>query len=299
MNVARAGLDLLRTGRRSVRRRLPDRYVHLWVNIRELMLAPPWSYDVAAVELFRAEREARGELDYPNYLYGLLAAARTAMAVGSSSFSALEFGVAGGNGLRAMERHAQYIEQRLPLTISVFGLDSGAGLLPPQDPRDCAFALPPGEFAMDETRLRRELTRAELVLGPVEETVGPFVERAVAGAIPPIGFVAHDLDVYTGTAATLEAFTAATSAFLPRVSMYFDDLTGYPYTNEVGEWAAIRHFNEKSEQRKVGQMVNLGQSLGGLARLQNWPQHFFQLHVFDHPDYNAPEQARMYDLGLR
>lgn len=298
--VERRVINLLRGGWQATRRRLPDRYAHLYVHVRELLSLPePWSYDEAAVELFKAEREARGELQYPNYLYGMLAAARTAVAIGSDSFSAVEFGVAGGNGLRALERWAEYVERRFPLKVAVFGLDSGAGLLPPNDPKDCGYALLPGEFPMNETKLRHALTRAELVLGPVEETVSSFMARARSGDIPPIGFVAHDLDVFTGTASALEALSTDAGALLPRVPMYFDDLSGYPYTDEVGEWAAISRFNQNSVQRKIGRIVNLGDSLGGLARARTWPRHFFLLHVFDHPQYNAPEKSTMHDLSLQ
>lgn len=289
----------LRSVWRQVRRRLPDRYIHVYSHARaQLSLPKPWAFDEAAVELFRAERRARGELRYPSYLYGMLSAARTAVAIGSDSFSVIEFGVAGGNGLRALEQYAEYIEERFPVKVAVFGLDSGEGLLAPKDPRDCGFALMPGEYAMSETELRRVLVRAELVLGPVEETIAPFMERVRSGHVPPVGFVAHDLDVFTGTAAALDALSVDARALLPRVAMYFDDLTGYPYTDEVGEWAAISHFNRNGAPRKIGRVVNLRDSLGGVAHRELWPEHFFFLHVFDHPQYNGPEKSIMPSRGL-
>lgn len=276
---------------------LPAPAVQFAVLARSVLNPRPIPWDDAAVELFRAERRGRGRLPYPMYLYGLLCAARTARAVGLTAFSAVEFGVAGGNGLRAMEQHAERVEKWSGVEVSVFGLDSGAGLLEATDPRDCAFSLPPGEFAMDEARLRARLQRAELVLGPVEETVGPFMERAERGEIPPIGFVSQDLDVYTGTIATLRALPNSPERMLPRVPMYFDDLTGYPYTTEVAEWAAIRTHNEESP-RRIGQMPNLEQSLGGAARFATWPRHMFALHVFDHPRYNDREAGHNAVLGL-
>lgn len=283
---------------RSVASALPARQVQLALRLQTLLNPQPASWDEAATALYRAERRGKGRLAYPSYLYGLLSAARTAVAIGSDSFSAMEFGVAGGNGLRALEQHAETIEALFPLRVSVFGFDSGAGLLNASDPRDCAFALRPGEFAMDERKLRRRLSRAELILGPVEQTVGPFMENAAKGHIPPIGFISHDLDVFTGTLATLNALPLDPQRLLPRVPMYFDDLTGYPYTTEVAEWAAIKAFNDGGS-RKIGHIANLDQALGGAARFATWPRHFFMLHVFDHPGYNAPEVSRHHDLGLR
>jgi hypothetical protein len=282
--------------RRTVVGLLPARYAQFALRLREL-LAPQPDPNVAAVELYRAERQGRGIMPYPQYLYGLLTAARTALAVGSDSFTAMEFGVAGGNGLRALERHAEYIERRFPVTVTVFGFDSGAGMLPTSEPRDCAFALPPGAFAMDEARLRASLSRAKLVLGPVEKTIGSFMASAAARQLPPIGFVSIDLDVFAGTLAALHGIASDAKRLLPRVAMYFDDLNGYPYTSEDSEWAAISAFNKNSES-KIGQ-VRLSHQLGGTARIQAWPHQFFMLNVFDHPAYDAPENAELPDTKLR
>lgn len=283
--LTRAGAELL-----------PSRLVHRMVSIREAVAPKPWPFDAAAVGLREAERSGRGPLPYPPYLYGLLTAARTAVAIGASGFTVMECGVAGGNGLLALERHAAFVTRRFGLTVTVLGFDSGAGLLPTTEPRDCGFALPPRAFAMDESALRRRLTTAELVIGLVEQTVGRYLADH---DLPPIGFVAIDLDVYTGTKAVLDALPAEPERLLPRVPMYFDDLSGWPYTSEVAEWAAIRDFNAGGE-RKIGQVMQLAQTLGGAARVQNWPHQFFVLHVWDHPRYDARETVSAdVDLGLR
>ena len=275
---------------------LPGRYAQFALRLRELLAPQPDPHE-AAVELFKAERRARGILPYPQYLYGLLTAARTALAVGSTSFTAIEFGVAGGNGLRALERHAEYIERRFPLAVTVLGFDSGRGLLTARDRRDCGFALPPGAFAMEEAELRASLKRAELVLGPVEETVAPFMANAEARRLPPIGFASIDLDVFTGTLAVLRGIAADVERLLPRVALYIDDLYGYPYSSEDGEWAAIKAFNESSDS-KIGKVV-LKHQVGGTARFMAWPEQFFRLDVFDHPAYDAVETTEMPDTALR
>lgn len=279
---------------------VPSGPAQLAYRIHEVVRPQPWPTDLAAVELHRAERtHRRGLLPYPAYLYGLLSAARTARAIGARDFTAVEFGVAGGNGLCALEDYAERIGRKYGLEITVAGLDSGAGLVKPADTRDCGFALSQGEFAMDQTKLRARLRYAELILGPVEDTVGPFMRRIADGELPPLGFVSHDLDVYTGTLASLDAIPAAPERLLPRIAMYFDDLSGYPYTDQTGERAAITAFNDKNSNRRVGRIENLEQTLGGTARWQNWPRHFCTLHVFDHALYNNPEKVDLPDLGLR
>lgn len=278
----------------------PSRLVHLAGRVREVVAPKPWPYDEAAVGLHRCEQRGRGILEHPAYLYGLLSAARTARAIGLPAITALEFGVAGGNGLCSLQRHAEVVRAWYGLDVRIVGLDSGAGLLPATDPRDCPFALREGEFAMDRAALDPHLRDAELILGDVERTVGPLAARIAGGDLPALGFVAHDLDVYVGTHATLAALgELPTDALLPRVPMYFDDLSGYPYTTETGEHAAIAEFNRSAGRRRVGRIENLEQTLGGHARWANWPRHMHLLHVFDHPGYNAPERVEHVDLGLR
>lgn len=278
---------------------LPGNLVHLAVRLREVIAPQPWPLDEAAVQLHRAENHhRRGMLPYPSYLYGLHYAARTACAIGAGAFTAVEFGVAGGNGLRALEDYSDRVGHQYGITIAVVGLDSGAGMPEPADSRDCGFALGSGDFAMDQSELQARLRHAELILGPVEQTVGPFMHRIGAGGLPPLGFVSIDLDVFTGTLAALDAMPADPERLLPRVPMYFDDLSGYPYTDETGERAAITAFNGKNVTRRVGKIENLEHTLGGAARWQNWPRHVFVLHVFDHPAYNRPEKTNNPDLSL-
>lgn len=280
--------------------RAPSRLVQLAWRVREVVAPQPWPFDEAAVGLYRCEQRGRGILSHPAYLYGLLAAARTAQAIGVKAVTALEFGVAGGNGLRAMQRHAQVVSDWYGLDVTIVGLDSGGGLLPSSEPRDCAFALHEGEFAMDYAALAPHLEGIELVLGDVETTVTSLASRIAGGDLPPLGFVAHDLDIYRGTLAALKALGALpVEALLPRVPMYFDDLSGYPYTTQTGERAAINDFNQVSDTRRIGRVENLEQTLGGSAHWANWPRHVHLMHVFDHPAYNAAERVAHTDLRLR
>lgn len=263
-----------------------------WLRVLSSRAAP---WDEAAVQLDKLRSKVRS-IGYPQYLYGLLCAARTARAIGADGFTAIEFGVAGGNGLVAMEKHAAIVERLWNLSIHVVGFDTSAGLPQRTDPRDCPFAFRGGEFKMDEAKLRARLVRAQLRLGDVAETVQSFSRES----FPPVGFVSIDLDFYTSTRDSFALLKIEPQRLLPRVTMFFDDLIGYPYTTVTGEWAAINEFNSSQGARQIGQVFGLRHSLGPTYRFNiYWCDLVFVLHVFDHPAYNSPEIARMESLSLR
>jgi hypothetical protein len=248
----------------------------------------PYIVDQAAVELDKLRSHAKG-VGYSHYLYGLLCGARTARAIGVQSFTAIEFGVAGGNGLVAMEQYAALVEQQWGISINLVGFDTSSGLPHRTNPRDCPFAFRGGEFAMDERKLRSRLLRAELRLGDVADTVRAFASEQFA----PIGFISNDLDLYTSTRDSFHLLNLEPHRLLPRVAMYFDDLLGYPYTSVTGEWSAINEFNTVCENRQLGKIHGLKYALGPHYRFAHWTEEFFVLHVFDHPAYNSPETVTM------
>src|ERR1035441_9247881 len=75
-----------------------------------------------------ATRVRYGIFDRPHYAYGVYSAADLAKRLGLSSIQVIEFGVAGGKGLIALERIAAAIETDLGIQISVSGFDSGEGM---------------------------------------------------------------------------------------------------------------------------------------------------------------------------
>ena len=149
-------------------------------------------------------------MSYAQYLYGLSAAARTARAVGADAFTAIEFGVAGGNGLVAMERHATWVSERTGIQIEIHGFDAGSGMPPSDDLHDCPFHFHGGEFAMDEGALRSRLSSSKLWLGEVGSRVNQFIATPAA----PIGFVAHR----SATTTRARATRSDCSAFPPNGS---------------------------------------------------------------------------------
>ena len=187
----------------------------------------------------------------PQYLWPTLQAASTAKALEVPRISVVEFGVAGGNGLLALEEAAMAAESLLGVDVAVAGFDTGAGLPPPVDHRDVPFVLRPGYFEMDEHALRDRLVRADLVLGPIAETLGPWLETGPA----PVGFAAFDLDYWSSTVDALRLFDGGDDRLLPRVLCYFDDILGVAWSDFNGERAAIADFNAGHDRRKLGRTL--------------------------------------------
>lgn len=222
-----------------------------------------------------------GDVARPNYLWSVLHAAAVAANTGVPSISVLEIGVAGGNGLVALERAAQEASAAFGVGVDVFGLDTGAGLPTPKDHRDAPFLMEQGDFPMDPDALRGRLQAAELVLGDVGETVGPFLDREPA----PIGFISFDLDYYSSTRDALRLFEASPEVLQPRVLCYFDDVHGYPWGAHNGALLAIRDFNASHEERKVDQLHGLRHLLPRAEFHARWTEAMYLAHVFDHPRY--------------
>lgn len=217
----------------------------------------------------------------PQYLWPLLHAAHAAKALGVPRIASLEFGVAGGNGLLAMERAAASAADLSGTEIEIFGFDTGTGMPAPTDPRDAPWLIEPSYFAMDEPALRARLHRSELVLGPVAETVAAW---ATSGR-SPIGFIAFDLDYYSSTVEAFAVLEGDPERMLPRVLCYFDDMFGHGWTDFMGERAAIDDFNASHEQRKVAKIHGLRFELPRDEFHEQWHEKLYLAHLFDRPRY--------------
>jgi len=240
-----------------------------------------------------------GLWDRPEYAYGLFRAAELAAQLGVPGISAIEFGVAGGNGLLAMESIASEVSRHFDLSISVYGFDTGVGLPPPEDYRDLPHVWGGGFYQMDVPALKAQLKHAKLILGNVRDTVQTFVADTERF---PVGFVAFDLDFYSSTRDALQVFTGDTATTLPRVYCYFDDICHPEFAchNEfVGELRAIREFNEQDEWRKVVPPHLLRNTQ---PRHEKWQDQIYVFHNFQHPLYGvniAPGGNRWGSLPLR
>jgi hypothetical protein len=239
-------------------------------------------FDYAYVNLVHERiMERDGSSLRANYLYGVLHAARLARLLGIAAISTIEFGVAGGRGLLALEKASAYAEEEFRVGIDVYGFDTGRGLPKPKDFRDCPNLFLEGQFPLDQSRLLSILDRATLILGLVEQTVPEFMDRRPA----PIGFVSFDLDLYSSTAAALSAFEADAELMLPRVLCYFDDITGFTYADHNGERLAISEFNAAHDYRKISQIYAAEFYVPPRESHALWPRKLFMAHVLDHPQY--------------
>ena len=234
-------------------------------------------------------------LERMHYAYILYQGAKLAAALGQKRISAIEFGVAGGSGLRWMERHAEAIERIFPVEIEIYGFDTGAGLPAPRDYRDLPYHWQHGFFAMDEAKLRASLKRAKLVIGDVAETGKTF---AATYDPAPIAAVAHDLDFYSSTAEGLKLFDIDEQYLMPRIFCYFDDTIGTDlelYSDFTGERLAINEFNATRDKRKIAIPYHLRAREG----LGSWRHQIWIAHLFDHSRYNDFVSEHDQQLPLR
>lgn len=183
----------------------------------------------------------------PNYLTGVLRAADQAKIEGVPAISVFEFGVAGGNGLVALQEVAAAVERETGIRVSVFGFDLGHEQGLPAfsgDYRDHPDKWQTGDFPMNEPVLRARLTeRTTLILGNVAETVPHFVETAL---VHPVGFVAIDVDLYSSARDALQIFTHPKRKMLLHVPMYFDDIQFFSSHKFAGELLAIDEVNRSN-----------------------------------------------------
>ena len=223
---------------------------------------------------------------YHDYAWGVVQGVKLAKVLGIGRVSALEFGVAGGNGLVALERVARKVEGIFGVTVDVFGFDTGIGLPKPKDHRDMPNMWSEGFFPMDADKLKRRLERAQLILGDTKETVPKFILSDVA----PVAFASFDLDLYTSTKHALALFEADHRLLLPRVHCYFDDILGFTFGDHVGERLAISEFNESHQMRKISPIYGLRYYVP--ARYSNWMwEKQYMAHIFDHPLYGSSDRS--------
>lgn len=214
------------------------------------------------------------------YAWGAMQGARLARTLGVDRVSVVELGVAGGRSLISLEKIAERLEGVFGIKIDVYGFDTGTGLPKPQDYRDMPNLWSTGFFTMDEAKLRARLSRAELVLGPVKETMPRFMASNPA----PVAFVSFDMDYYSSTIEALELFGRDQRLLLPRVHCYFDDVLGYSFGDHVGERLAIAEFNASHATRKISPIHGLRHFMPPAYSHWLW-ERYFMLHAFDHSLY--------------
>lgn len=230
-----------------------------------------------------ALRTRYGAWARPQYAYGVFHAARQAKLLGLHGISAIEFGVAQGEGLVALQGIAREVAQSIGVRITVLGFDTGAGMPDAVDYRDLPYVWRKGFYKMDQAQLKQRLApETQLVIGDVAETI-----PSLARVPDPIGFVAFDLDYYSSTTRALAAFDLPHRTRLPRVYCYFDDIL-YPefacHNPWTGELCAIREFNEQRSNVKLCPL-HLLRSMR--PHPEAWNDQIYVLHDFHHPLYSV------------
>lgn len=225
----------------------------------------------------------------PAYVWGVLCGVDLARSLNYPEVSVIEFGVAGGNGLIELEKIAVEIESLYQVKIHVYGFDTGTGLPKPCDYRDLPQHWSAGHFKMDEKKLREQLQRAHLVIGPVNETIPAFIKSEMA----PVAFASFDMDFYSSTASAFNLFTAEHSKLLPRIYCYFDDIFGFSYCDFNGERLAINEFNEKNSLTKIAKIHGLKYFCG--VKDAMWPEQMFLVHLFNHEKYDLNDGMVQFD----
>jgi hypothetical protein len=231
-----------------------------------------------AFEILMRDRECARR---PQYAWGTLQGAGCAHTLGIPRVCALEFGVAGGRGLVALERIATMVRDISGVQVDVVGFDTGGGLTSPIDHRDIPNLFWEGRFPMDVEALRKRLTAASLVLGPIAETLPAFLDERP----PPVAFISVDVDLYSSTVDCLRLFEATPALLLPRVYCYFGDIHGYTYGDCNGERLAIAEFNARHPQRQISKIHGLKFYVPQTVREAEWVECVYIAHVFDHELY--------------
>lgn len=222
------------------------------------------------------------------YLWGVLQGVALAKVLGLSRVSVVEFGVAGGAGLLALEHIAERVERLTEVQVDVYGFDTGCGLPEPQDYRDCPNIWSGGVYAMDKAQLESRLRRAHLKLGLIEETVPAFLKSSFS----PVAFISFDVDLYSSTRDALILLEAKPEVLLPRIFCYFDDIIGFTFGDLNGERLAIAEFNETHRIRKLSPIYGLKHFVPAACANSMWVDLFYVAHILDHPLYGQADGLR-------
>jgi hypothetical protein len=195
--------------------------------------------------------------------------------------SVIEFGVAGGNGLVAMEKISERVEQQFGIRIDIYGFDTGVGLPRVADYRDVPNVASIGWYVMDQAKLRGRLRGSQLILGDIKDTIVEFMASKPA----PIAFLACDLVLYTSTRSALRVLDADERMLLPRFHCNLDDVFGFAYGDYNGERLAIHEFNTTRPMRKVSSICGSRHYVPAGRFNDMWVEKCWITYIFDHSMY--------------
>ena len=135
---------------------------------------------------------------------------------------------------------------------------------------------------MDAEKLKKRVTSAKLLLGPIECTIESFIQSKPA----PVAFVAFDMSLYSSTIKALKLFEADETMLLPRIQCYFNSTMGHTYLDFNADRLASSEFNDAHRLRKISPCYGLDTVVAGSKA---WAGRMFLAHIFDHALYGADD----------
>jgi hypothetical protein len=229
------------------------------------------------IDTGRKIRNREVEVGRAHYALTLALGVWQAVVLGYDEITAVEFGVAQGQGLLDLCKAAQFLRDTAGVNIKVYGFDGAFGLPKSAGYKDHPEIWNAGEYKMtDPAALRAKLPDfAQLIIGDIGETIGEF--EAVLSKTP-LGFVAVDVDLYSSAKLALRVFQFDHLCYVPAVPIYFDDMFNLlTYNQWCGEEAAIREFNFENELRKIQ---------------RHDVYHLHACHILDHPVRTGQQKLR-------
>jgi hypothetical protein len=261
---------------------------HIWKRIGIERLTEPVHLNIASLLVaFFGSFRAKVAFDLvvrQHTAYCLLRCADQARALGLSSVTAIEFGVASGAGLLNMAEIASKISKETGIAFKIIGFDTAKGMPPPVDYRDHPDLYREGDFRMDEARLRQSMpVGVELIIGDLKDTVDTLFQFVTAES--PIGYVCVDVDFYSSTKYALTSLKGPPDRYLPKTYIYLDDLEDEAHNSNCGELLALSEFNKEVAPR----IMERPMFLRGYRVMKNarWIDHIFVCHILDHTTRTA------------
>ena len=223
------------------------------------------------------------------HAYALLEAADLAKSHNKNEVTVIEFGVANGAGLYNIQKISKRITKVTGIQFKIFGFDTGAGMPPPVSYKDHPDLYNEGDFPMDFHKLQESLDEnTKLIIGKIDETLPIFMKNNFEDS--PVAFISIDVDYYSSTVEALKILEMDSEQYLPRVSIYLDDLQDKSHNSWCGESAAVIEFSSSHKYRKIERHTFLrGYRIFKNAR---WIDHIFTAHILDHPARFSPPEIK-------
>ena len=216
----------------------------------------------------------------PHYETILLESVIEAKKIGYKSVSILELGVAGGNGIIALEKYRENIQKLTNVEINIYGFDTGEGLPEIKNKFDSPFLWKKGDFKIiDRDNLNKKI-KSRIFYGEIKNTIDKFLESNPENIIA----IFFDFDLYSSTSDFLNQIDKLKKFICPRVYCYFDDVfnPNHLIDEHSGELLAIKEFNNKNTDIKIGKSLSNSNDF----KFPLGKDNLFMLHNFTHEMYD-------------